>query len=90
MIFFYYQVASLLRSSIGPQNGNEIVGKLRDDVSRVLNMVLVNIPSFSSPVKNLQPVQKAAILRSVGYSLLGLLGIFHLTDIAVRFFLKRV
>ena len=44
----------------------------------------------SSPVKNLHPVQKAAILHSVGYSLLGLPGIFYLTDIAVRFFLKRV
>ena len=88
VIFYYYQVVSLLRSTVGPQNGNEIVGKLRDDVSSVLNMVLVNVPSFSCPVKNLHPVQKAAILHSVGYCLLGLLGIIYLTDFAFRFVLK--
>ena len=88
VIFYYYQVVSLLRSTVGPQNRNEIVGKLRDDVSGVLNMVLVNIPSFSSPVKNLHPVQKAAILHSVGYCLLGLLGIIYLTEVVVRIFLK--
>ena len=90
VIFYYYQVVSLLRSSVGPQNGNEIVGKLRDDVSRVLNMVLVNVPSFSCPVKSLHPVQKDAILHSVGYCLLGLLGITYFTDVVVRMLLKRV
>ena len=90
VIFYYYQVVSLLRSTVRPQNRNEIVGKLRDDVSSVLNMVLVNVPSFSCPVKNLLPVQKAAILHSVGHCLLGLLGIIYLTDFAVRFVLKRV
>ena len=89
VIFYYYQVVSLLRSTVRPQNGNEIVGKLRDDVSGVLNMVLVNIPSLSYPVKNLHPVQKAAILHSVGYCLLGLLGIIYLTDVVVRMLLKR-
>ena len=88
VIFYYYQVVSLLRSTVGPQNGNEIIGKLRDDVSRVLNMVLVNVPSFSCPVKSLHPVQKDAILHSVGYCLLGLLGIIYLTHFAVGLLLK--
>ena len=88
VIFYYYQVVSLIRGTAGPQNGNEIVGKLRDDVSGVLNMVLLNIPSFSCPVKNLHPVQKAAILHSVGYCLLGLLGIIYLTEVVVRMLLK--
>ena len=90
VIVYYYQVVSLLRSTVGPRNGNEIIGKLRDDVSGVLNMVLVNVPSFSCPVKNLHPVQKAAILHSVGYCLLGLLGIIYLTENVVRLLLKRV
>ena len=90
VIFYYYQVVSLLHSTIGPQNESETIGKLRDDVSRLLNMVLVNVPSFSCPVKNLQPVQKAALLHSVGYCLLCLLGIIYLTDVVVRFLLKRV
>ena len=79
---------SLLHSTVGPQNGNEIVGKLRDDVSGVLNMVLVNVPSFSFPLKNLHPAQKAAILHSVGYCLFGLLGIIYLTEVVVRLLLK--
>ena len=90
VIFYYYQVVSLLRSTVGPQNGNEIIGKLRDDVSKILNMVLVNVPSFSCPVKNLHPVQKAAILHSVGYCLLGLLGMIYLAIFAVRLLSKRV
>ena len=90
VIFYYYQVVSLLHSTIGPQNESETIGKLRDDVSRLLNMVLINVPSFSCPVKNLQPVQKAALLHSVGYCLLCLLGIIYLTDVVVRFLLKRV
>ena len=88
VIFYYYQVVSLLRSTVGPQNRNEIVGKLRDDVSSVLNMVLVSVPSLSCPVKNLHPVQKAAILHSVGYCLLGLLGMIYLTEVVVRLLLK--
>ena len=84
VIFYYYQVVSLL-----PQNGSGVIGKLRNDVSGVLNMVLVNIPSFSCPVKNLHPVQKVTILHSVGYCLLGLLGIVYLTDVVVRFLFKR-
>ena len=90
VIFYYYQVVSLLQSTVSPQNGSEIIGKLKDEISRVLNMVLVNVPSFSCPVKNLQPVQKAALLHSVGYCLLCLLGIIYLIDALVRFLLKRV
>ena len=90
IIFFYYQVVSLLRSTVGPQNGNENIGKLRDEISSVVNMILVNVPSFSCPLENLTPVQKALILHSVGYCLLGLLGIIYLTYVVVRFVLKRV
>ena len=89
VIFYYYQVVSLLHSTMGPQNESETIGKLRDDVSRLLNMVLVNVPSISCPVKNLHPVQKAAILHSVGYCLLGMLGIIYLTHVVIRFLLRR-
>ena len=89
VIFYYYQVVSLLHSTVGPQNESETIGKLRDDVSRLLNMVLVNIPSFSCPVKNLHPVQKAAILHSVGYCLLGMLGIIYLAHVVIRFLLRQ-
>ena len=89
VIFYYYQVVSLLQSTVSPQNGSEIIGKLKDEISRVLNMVLVNIPSFSCPVKNLQPVQKAALLHSVGYCFLCLLGIIYLGNVLVRFLFKR-
>ena len=88
VIFYYYQVISLLHSTVGSQNGNETIGKLKNDVSRILNMVLVNVPSFSCPVKNLQPVQKVAILHSVGYCLLGMLGIIYLTHVVIRFLLR--
>ena len=75
VIFYYYQVVSLLHNTVGHQNRNEIIGKLREDISSFLSMVLVNIPSFGCPIKNFHPVQKAAVLHSVGYCLLGLLGI---------------
>ena len=90
VIVYYYQVVRLLHGSVRPQNGNGIIGKLKDDVSRVLNMVLVNVPSFNCPFKNLQPVQKAAILHSVGYFLLSLLGIIYFREVVVRFLLRRV
>ena len=89
VIFYYYQVVSLLHSTVHPENESKTTGKLRDDVSRLLNIVLVNVPSFACPVKNLQPVQKAVILHSVGCSLLGLLGTIYLTDFVIRF-LRRV
>ena len=90
VIFYYYQVVRLLQSTVGPQNRNQIMAKLEDISGRILNMVLVDVPSFSCPVQNLQPVQKAAILYSVGYCLLVLLGILYLVINVVQLLFKRV
>ncbi|CAB4028866.1 Hypothetical predicted protein [Paramuricea clavata] len=90
VIFYYYQVVRLLRSTVGPQNKNKIIAKPEDIIGRVLNMVLVDVSLFSCPVQNLQPVQKAAILHSVGYCLLVLLGILYLVTSVLQVFLKPV
>jgi hypothetical protein len=90
VIFYYYQVVRLLRSTVGPQDSSKIIAKLEDIVARILNMVLVDVPSFSCPVKNLQSVQKVAMLHSVGYCLLVLLGILYLVTNVVQMVLKHV
>ena len=90
VIFYYYQAVRLLQSTVGPQNKNKIIAKLEDIIGRVLNMVLVDVSLFSCPVQNLQPVQKVAILHSVGYCLLVLLGILYLVTSVLQVFLKPV
>ena len=89
VIFYYYQVVRLLQSVVGPQDGNQIIGRLEDIIGRILNMVLIDISPFSCPIQNLQPVQKAAILHSVGYCLLALLGILYLIITVILLVLKR-
>ena len=89
VIFYYYQVVRLLQSVVGPQDRNPIIGRLEDIIGRILNMVLIDISSFSCPIQNLQPVQKAAILHSVGYCLLALLGILYLITTVILLVLKR-
>ena len=89
VVFYYYQVVRLLQSVVGPQERNQIIGRLEDIIGRILNMVLIDISSFSCPIQNLQPVQKAAILHSVGYCLLALLGILYLITTVILLVLKR-
>ena len=80
IFFYYYQVCNLLRSSVGSSKRGEFLHNFEDAISRVMNMVVINLPSFNCPLKNLRPVPKIVILHSVGYCLLGLLFLLHLLN----------
>ena len=80
-IFFYYnQVCNLIRSSVGVGSSKNLqfLYNFETFTSKVMNMVLVNLPSFNCPFKYLHPVRKNIILHSVGYVLLALLGVLYL------------
>ena len=78
ILFYYYQVCNLLRSSVGFSRKGKFIHNFENVISRVMNMILVNLPSFNCPFANLRPVPKAIILHSVGHSLLALLCILYL------------
>ena len=78
ILFYYYQVCNLLRSSVGFSRKGKFIHNFENVISRVMNMILVNLPSFNCPFANLRPVPKAIILHSVGYSLLALLCLLYL------------
>jgi hypothetical protein len=78
ILFYYYQVCNLLRGSVGFSRKGKFIHNFENVISRVMNMILVNLPSFSSPFANLRPVPKAIILHSVGHSLLALLCLVYL------------
>ena len=80
IIFYYYQVCFLLRGSVGSRKQSEFMNTLESSVSRLLNMVIVQLPSFNCPLENLRAVRKAVLLHSVGYCLLGLLGLLYLVS----------
>ncbi|CAB4003066.1 Hypothetical predicted protein [Paramuricea clavata] len=73
IFFYYYQVCNLLRSSVGSFKKGQFIHNFENVISRVMNMVLVNLPSFKCPLKDLHAVPKAVIPHSVGYCLLALL-----------------
>ena len=77
IFFYYYQVCNLLRSSVGSSKKGQFIHNFENVISRVMNMVLVNFPSFKCPLKNLHAVPKAVILHSVGYCLLVLLCLLY-------------
>ncbi|CAB3993679.1 Hypothetical predicted protein [Paramuricea clavata] len=78
IFFYYYQVCNLLRSSVGSFKKGQFIHNFENVISRVMNMVLVNLPSFKCPLKDLHAVPKAVILHSVGYCLLALLCLLYL------------
>ena len=78
ILFYYYQVCNLLRSSVGFSRKVKFIHNFENVISRVMNMIVVNLPSFNCPFANLRPVPKAIILHSVGYSLLALLCLLYL------------
>jgi hypothetical protein len=78
ILFYYYQVCNLLRSSVGFSRKGKFIHNFENVISRVMNMILVNLPSFNCPFANLRPVPKAIILHSVGHSLLALLCLVYL------------
>ena len=80
IFFYYYQVCNLLSSAVdSPQEGHYI-HYLQNVITRLMNVVLVNLPSLHCPLKNLRAVPKAAVLHSVGFCLLGLLCIVYLVS----------
>ena len=80
ILFYYYQVCTLLKSSVGPLKNGQFIHDFKDVIARVMNMILVNLPSFNCPLSDLRAVPKAVILHSVGYCLLGLLGLLWLAS----------
>ncbi|XP_028399337.1 uncharacterized protein LOC114522788 [Dendronephthya gigantea] len=88
VVFYYYQVVRLLQGTVGSQKRNHILGKLEDFIARLLNMILVDTALLNCPFQSLQPVQKTAILHSVGYFLLGLLAILYIITVLVLYLQK--
>ena len=73
ILFYYYQICYFLKSSVPTSKGEHFIHHIENVISRVMNMILVNLPSFSCPLKDLRAVPKALIVHAVGYCLLGLL-----------------
>ena len=84
IIFYYYQIVQLLRHTDGSGVKVIFVDGIETYLSRAVNFLIVGIPSLHCPFKDLRPVQKAIIVRSIGYSLLILLCVFYV----FAFFLK--
>ena len=78
IFFYYYQVCNLLSRFTGSSKGEEFISNFEDAISRIMNMVLINLPFSKCPFKNLRPIPKAVVVHSVGYYLLGLLCLLHL------------
>ena len=79
VFFYYYQVCHLLRSSVGSLKKGLIIHDFENVISRLMNIVLVNLPSFNCPLKDIRAVPKAVLVHSLGYILLGVLCLFYLT-----------
>ncbi len=80
IFFYYYQVCNLLRSSVGSPKNGQFMYDFENVISRVMNMILVNLPSFNCPLKDLRAVPKVVILHSVGYCLLVLLCLLYMIN----------
>ena len=80
IFFYYYQVCNLLSSTVDSPKDGHYIHYLQNVITRLMNMVLVNLPSLHCPLKNLRAVPKAAVLHSVGFCLLGLLCIVYLVS----------
>ncbi|CAB4003067.1 Hypothetical predicted protein, partial [Paramuricea clavata] len=78
ILFYYYQVLHLLRTSVGSRANGKFVDEFENVIARFLNLLVIDIPFFDCPFKNVRPVQKAVILHSVGYGLLTLLAVLYL------------
>ncbi len=80
IFFYYYQVCNLLRSSVGSPKKGQFMYDFENVISRVMNMILVNLPSFNCPLRDLRAVPKVVILHSVGYCLLVLLCLLYMIN----------
>ena len=80
IFFYYYQICDLLSSSVRSPDKGQFIHYFENVISRVMNMILVNLPSFNCPLKSLRAVPKAVLQHSVGYCLLGVLFLLCLTS----------
>ena len=80
IFFYYYQVCYLLRSSVTSPKKGQYIHIFENVISRVVNMVLVGLPSINCPLKDLRAVPKTVILHSVGYCLLCFLCLLYLIN----------
>ena len=88
LLFYYYQVVRLFRNSVGSHQHETFVDTLENVVGKVFNFIVVGLSSLECPFPNLHPVKKQVILHSVGYALLGLLGVLYIFTTSI-FLLKR-
>ena len=88
IFFYYYQVCYLLRSSVTSPKKGQYIHIFENVISRVVNMVLVGLPSINCPLKDLRAVPKVLILHSVGYCLLCFLCLLYLIN-TLFFILRR-
>ena len=89
VIFYYYQAVRLLQNTVAPpSDANNITAKMKRVISRLFNFIFLDVSSFSCPIKNLQSIQKVAILHSFGYCLLALIGILYLITTLLETFSK--
>ena len=79
ILFYYYQVVHLLSNSVGSDVNVKLFDDMNKRLSRAFNFLIIGIPSMDCPFQNLRPVQKAAIVHSVGYCLLALLCLLYLS-----------
>ena len=80
IFFYYYQVCNLLQHTTRSKNHEGFFENLERIISGTMNMVLVYLPPFKCPFKNLRPVPKRFVLHSTGYCLLVLLFLLYLTN----------
>jgi hypothetical protein len=78
ILFYYYQVVRLLKNSIGSHKNKTFNDRIENMVSKWFNFIVLGITSFECPFPDLHPVQKQVILHSVGYVLLGFLGVIYM------------
>ena len=78
IFFYYYQVCDLLRNSVRSPNESGLTQTFDNTISGITRIVLVHLPSFNYPFKNLRPVPKIVLLHSVGYCLLAFLCLLYM------------
>ena len=77
ILFYYYQVGQLLNNTVGEKEKVGLLDNMKNVLSRSLNFLIVALPVFDCPFKDLRVVQKAIIVHSVGYGLLALLCLLY-------------
>ena len=90
IFFYYYQVCQLLRSTVGFPKRGVIIHDIEKVISRLMNIVLVNLPSFNCPLKDLRAVPKAVLVHSLGHILLGFLCLFYLIKTLFLIFQRSI